>query len=320
MQAITERPSDLAFVVTTAEGRRSWEDGVVASGQGRLSARTILKMASGKLVAWDGTGIPIGILAKGVDATSADKPAAYLARDAEVNGKTLIYPAGHDDAAVTGLYQRNIVVRDGGSVLRAPYGLSDLSAGGGGSSGLVLISSGTITVPEEYVDIALPSGYALTIDVDGLLIPGGSSLAGSWSFDGGTTFIGGPQASPYETGAYQWNNNTFGFFASNVEVSLLLRLSDYMGCFYGQIRLKLGGDLGTAGPGASFLGTVETSADSMWQACGSQLDAPIYNADFAPARPTHFRLQPYGNGDCDPPTSGATINAGSWTLLGTPTP
>lgn len=185
----------------------------------------------------------------------------------------------------------------------------------------VPISSVSITVPVEYVDIALPSGYALMIELEGLLSPGGGfpGLAGAWSFDNGVTFIGGPQASPYETGAYQWNNNTFGFAASNLDVSLLLKLADYAGCFYGQIRLKLAANLGTAGPGASFLGTVETTADSMWEACGSQFYSGIY-AGYAPARPTHIRLLPFGNGDCDPPTSGATFDAGSIHLFGIPNP
>lgn len=96
MAALTERNHDWAFVLSEANGHRSRENGVVASGQGVLEAGTVVGLdGSGNLNQWAGAGdTAVGVLGQTVDATSAAVPAAYIARDAEVNLRLLTYAEG----------------------------------------------------------------------------------------------------------------------------------------------------------------------------------------------------------------------------------
>jgi len=94
-----KRPAD--FILTEANGQRSRENGVLASGQKVQSGQLVQKRLDGKFIAKDGTldsgGIlhtPVaGISIYPVDATDADQPFSYIARDAEVNALQLVYPA-----------------------------------------------------------------------------------------------------------------------------------------------------------------------------------------------------------------------------------
>lgn len=115
------------FILSEANGQRSRENGTVASGQ-KLAAGEVVMLSSGKLVAHDGTldshgdvvTAAAGIMIYPVDAsatgTNTNTPAAYLARDAEVNGELLTFPdestAGGEEAAVkASLKTLGIIVR-----------------------------------------------------------------------------------------------------------------------------------------------------------------------------------------------------------------
>ncbi|NTI27660.1 head decoration protein [Rhizobium rhizogenes] len=107
MQTFTEHPRQLAFLLTEAEGTLSRDVVTVLSGAGVLEAGTVLAKvtASGKYVksvdtASDGSQTAIAVLARRVDATSADvADALIVANDAEVKDDMLIFDASVSDAA-----------------------------------------------------------------------------------------------------------------------------------------------------------------------------------------------------------------------------
>ena len=85
-------------ILTEANGHRSRANITVAAGAGILAPGTVLAKvtASGKYVAAKGAGddgsqTAVAVLLYGVDASAEDVWVAGLVRDAEVNGKTLVY-------------------------------------------------------------------------------------------------------------------------------------------------------------------------------------------------------------------------------------
>lgn len=124
----TQGPRAAEFILSEANGSRSRENGTVAQGQ-NLAAGQVVMMSAGKLVAHDGTldgnddvvTAAAGVLIHNVDASStgqnADVAAAYVARDAEVNGNLLVFPTESSDggervAVVASLETLGIRVRD----------------------------------------------------------------------------------------------------------------------------------------------------------------------------------------------------------------
>lgn len=134
MTVFTEGRHAAEFILTEANGQRSRENGTVASGQKLVAGQVVQDNGSGKIIAADGllntagdvsTAVK-GILIYPVDAsatgTNADTKAAYLARDAEVNGKCLTYPTettagGQKAAAIDSLRAIGIIVRDDGAAV-----------------------------------------------------------------------------------------------------------------------------------------------------------------------------------------------------------
>ena len=102
---------------------RSREQGVVASGAGRLAAGTVLGKitASGKFKAYtpgasDGTQNAAAILWEGCDATSADARRTMTVRDSEVQADVLKWGAAvttdtHKTTALTALAALGIIAR-----------------------------------------------------------------------------------------------------------------------------------------------------------------------------------------------------------------
>jgi len=115
MASATEARRPGEFMVSEANGHRSREQIVVASGEGVLEAGTVLGVvtASGKYAAYDdaaadGTEAAAGILFAGVDATSADANAVAIVRDAEVIGARLTGSNANGEADLAAL---GIIVR-----------------------------------------------------------------------------------------------------------------------------------------------------------------------------------------------------------------
>lgn len=118
---LTENPHAGAFILSLANGNRSFENVVIASGE-NLQAGTVLGKvtASGKYeqlntAAEDGTEDAAAILFAATDATDGDAEAAAIARDAEVNGHELVWPSGISGgaktAAIAQLVALGIIVR-----------------------------------------------------------------------------------------------------------------------------------------------------------------------------------------------------------------
>lgn len=203
--------------------------------------------------------------------------------------------------------------------------IATISNIGGSGSGLTLLASGTITDPVEFLDITLAAGYELfQLVVTGLLFDTFDYLAGAFSTDGGTTFINDSNSDNYLfNGILVAGSNVavsgFGFADGGINLStrqivdalrpLSLDMTIYPGdttnyarvhfttfCFHStSVRNDLDyiDGWGTVNPGAII--------------------PPL------PARINMIRFLPGGNDDVNPPTSGETITAGSWTLLGVPT-
>lgn len=128
MTVFTEGRHAAEFILSEANGQRSRANGVVVSGQdlaagqlveldgtGKLTAFTALEDTSGALITE-----AIGILLSPVDASptgaDADVPAAYIARDAEVNVNLLTFPpessaGGEQAAGIASLASLGIIAR-----------------------------------------------------------------------------------------------------------------------------------------------------------------------------------------------------------------
>lgn len=112
-----EGKAALSFLLSEAAGQRSRENGVVASGQGKLPAGQVLAGTQAAMVAYTDGATALGILNYAVDATDEAVDVSYMARDCEVNQKQLTYPeestSGNEAAdMIASLKLHNIIVRD----------------------------------------------------------------------------------------------------------------------------------------------------------------------------------------------------------------
>lgn len=107
MAEVTEGKYAGEFIASEANGTRSRESVIIASGQNVVAAQVLGKVtASGKYAAFDqdgadGTEVAAGIAFDSYDASSADVNGVVLLRDAEVNGNDLLWPADIDVAEQT---------------------------------------------------------------------------------------------------------------------------------------------------------------------------------------------------------------------------
>lgn len=122
MTEMTEGKHRREFLVSQANGGRSWEQGTVKQGE-VLVAGQVVAFDGDELVAYtaeaDTAGDPLpaaGILDDNIDATDEAKPATYMARDGEVNLSELTYPdettGGNEEAnTVAALAAIGIIAR-----------------------------------------------------------------------------------------------------------------------------------------------------------------------------------------------------------------
>jgi hypothetical protein len=112
------------FIMSEASRSRSRENGILITGQ-NLAVGTVVELSGAKLTALTGAlntagdlvTAAVGILIYAADATDADVPVAYIARDAEVNQKLLVFPTestagGEEAATIASLAALGIIVRD----------------------------------------------------------------------------------------------------------------------------------------------------------------------------------------------------------------
>ncbi|MEV4609766.1 head decoration protein [Neorhizobium sp. LMR1-1-1.1] len=96
------------YLVSEANGYRSRDTGLIATGSGKCEAGLVLGRitASKKLVpiapaASDGSQNAAAILFEACDATAADVRRTITSRDAEVQAAVLVWPAGVTDVQKT---------------------------------------------------------------------------------------------------------------------------------------------------------------------------------------------------------------------------
>ena len=108
------------YLVSEAPGSQSREVGVFSGGIGQAGQVLGRITADNRLVtlaptATDGSQNAAAILFQHTDATAADVRVSYTARDAEVNGLLLSWPAGitvgQQNAAISQLLALGIIVR-----------------------------------------------------------------------------------------------------------------------------------------------------------------------------------------------------------------
>ena len=104
------------FLMTEANGQRSRENIIIASGAGIIAPGTVLGKitATGKYLAsavgaTDGSQTAAAIALYGCDATASDTDIAAITRDAEVNAKILTYHPDRDQAAEKAAAQADLV-------------------------------------------------------------------------------------------------------------------------------------------------------------------------------------------------------------------
>lgn len=193
------------------------------------------------------------------------------------------------------------------------------------SSGLVLISSGTITDPVEFLDITLPDGYtSYHLKILQFVLSTADALCGAFSIDKGTTF--------YNDNVHHDSYDLIAEFAI-IEGTSLPAVS-YSG---GQRWDSLMYILANVGTNSVYDGDIEIiPGDTTYPArtsCSNGIGQNILTnkaaklasvnlvsltATIPPVlkRANLLRLLPYGTGYCNPPTSGETIDGGSWTIFG----
>jgi len=120
MSTLTEQGHAGGFILSVANGHRSFANETVASGENMQAGEVYAKVA-GKVVPLDpsdasyGGDTVAGILFAATDASTADQAAAGVVRDAEVNGNELVWPDGitanQKTTAIAALAALGIVVR-----------------------------------------------------------------------------------------------------------------------------------------------------------------------------------------------------------------
>lgn len=120
MTTFTEGPRAGGFIISEANGSLSRDNGTVKAGE-VLSAGEIVAFDGDELVAWT-DGEAAGVMLYRVNASAQATPAAYLARQAEVNAELLVYPDDVEEAdALAALASLGIVGH-----------VANIGAGGGG--------------------------------------------------------------------------------------------------------------------------------------------------------------------------------------------
>lgn len=112
METKSMGPRNLGFVLSEANGMRSYETVTIAAGAGKLVAGTVLGIVTAsekyipspnaEVIGSEGAETATAILAYGADATDDDVEAVIFARDGEVKSAFLVFDDSVDDATKIG--------------------------------------------------------------------------------------------------------------------------------------------------------------------------------------------------------------------------
>lgn len=124
MTTITEEGHAGGFLLSRANMQRSMENVNLAGGIALKAGQVVAKLTSGSdsgdyaafdQAGSDGSEDAVGISLNAVESSASEQLIAIVARDAEVNGKELVWPAGISDndkaAGVVELTALGIIVR-----------------------------------------------------------------------------------------------------------------------------------------------------------------------------------------------------------------
>lgn len=198
-------------------------------------------------------------------------------------------------------------------------------------TGSVLLASGTITTPVEYFDLTLPLGFvSYELRLFGIDMSAVDNVAGAFSTDGGVSFFNDP--TNFDTYAYAGfgedggKNSGTGDFSKWGEVFPDAVVSFDLSLGLTTTHYSVAANILPGSASRSLSVFIEALSRISSINSGMSINVVVIdlnlNATQSPtfARANLLRVQPYGNGDCNPPTSGETIIAGSNFLWGIPTP
>jgi hypothetical protein len=183
------------------------------------------------------------------------------------------------------------------------------------------LGSGIITSPQAFIDLTLPPQFSsFKLLINAITLSVASNLVLSVSLNGGSTFINDhTNYDSYRANGVAINNGALNapnsYFTD--AVADLGHQSDTASPF--GINASL--DIFPGSPTTFFnfllLGGARNGAtwgfDALWEVVNPAAIVPPVLG-----RVTTIRLQPYGNGDVNPPTSAARITGGSYVLSGVP--
>lgn len=200
---------------------------------------------------------------------------------------------------------------------------------------MIPISSGKELTPVEFFDIALPAGYdsfllyVNGIQLSNLQVTGSRDFIGfTFSDDGGVTFHNGATDYGYAmigtiatTGAFEslWDG---GFFDKMAYIAPFQTVRgdapDPPNPTCGMINIFPGDGINSAILNVNSISTLKGYFGNAGGAAAFGSGMNYLNG--IATRQNAMRIQPSGNEDANPPTSGETISIASWMLFGMPTP
>jgi hypothetical protein len=185
-----------------------------------------------------------------------------------------------------------------------PAPVSD-GGGNGGSSGLVLIDSDTVTVPVELCDFTLPAGYVeLQLVLWNVRLSDTDILAAAFSQDGGTSFIN--DLDGYDSYLNSSGSSDALILLSSQTISHTAQIAATSRLWISPGNVALFPSLFTIG--TSFYNNARLTMNF---SCPD----PAATITPSPGRATTLRVMPYGSGNANSLTSGHTMTL-DWELRG----
>jgi hypothetical protein len=188
-----------------------------------------------------------------------------------------------------------------------------------GVFGQIVLSTGTFSSPTEFVDIVLPAGYKqFKLNMRGVQYDARDTMGIAVSVDGGATFIcdTGNGDSYFEQGGVS-EGSTF----NNIHnTNALMDINQGVQGIGDNPPLDMIFDIFPGSATETFrlmyMTLCHHNINGIYSEFGAQGLNPAATVAPTPARVNALRILPFGNGDCQPPTSGEHITAGSWSLIG----
>lgn len=195
---------------------------------------------------------------------------------------------------------------------------------------IVKLASGTITSPIAYLDLALPAGYtSFRLLLGDFFVSATDDIAMAFSVDGGATFLN--DTTNFDTYCQSYLETPGNSVAAG-GTALTEKFDDSL------LDVTPNMDVPGIGLGINLDAIIVPGSGSSYAYCSAAASSFGINGGGAPAgmtftdgfysinplatvtptkqRVNYMRVQPYGNGHANPPSSGETCTAGSYILWG----